>query len=449
VTRLAAFASGLALSLLLAAPAQALRTNFFGISHGPALDHQDLQTMSEAGVQTDRFLLFWQSVEPTKGTFKWGATDALVGGLAAHGIQPLPFIVGSPPWTASGGPRRPPLKSAAAERAWQDFLRAAVNRYRPGGTYWANRYHQQFGAGAAPLPITAWQIWNEPNLRPEFDPGGTVGHAAHQYAELLKISHDAIKSQDPQARIVLAGIATQNDPHAFDFLNALYSVPKIKSQFDVVAQHPYAADVNEVGSAIQRLRAVMRQHDDQATPLWITEVGWGSAPPDGTGINLGPNGQARILRQVYGLVLSHRNAWNIQRIYWFHWRDPAPGSSYANVCLRCASAGLLQYDRTPKPAYNSFTALATDTTPPQVRITAGPAKGSSTSDSTPTFAFHSSEVGSTYQCRFDSRAFSACTSPFTASPALGSGPHTFRVRAIDAPGNVSATVSRSFTVDAG
>ena len=73
---------------------------------------------------------------------------------------------------------------------------------------------------------------------------------------------------------------------------------------------------------IQQVRTVMNNNDEQATPLWITELGWGSAPPDRFGINKGLEGQQRLLTGAYKLILGHRNAWNMQRLYWFLWRDP-------------------------------------------------------------------------------------------------------------------------------
>jgi hypothetical protein len=87
--------------------------------------------------------------------------------------------------------------------------------------------------------------------------------------------------------------------------------------------------------------------------------------------------------------------------------------------------------------------LGADTTPPDTTIAlpSGPA-----SDSTPTFDFASTESGSTFECRVDSAAFTACSSPHTTA-ALADGPHTFEVRAIDAAGNVDPTpASRAFTV---
>jgi len=77
----------------------------------------------------------------------------------------------------------------------------------------------------------------------------------------------------------------------------------------------------------------------------------------------------------------------------------------------------------------------------------GPSEGGTTNDDTPTFKFSSSEAGSTFECRVDSGAFAACSSPHTTS-ALSDGEHTFEVRAIDPAGNVDPTpASRTFTVD--
>jgi hypothetical protein len=85
-----------------------------------------------------------------------------------------------------------------------------------------------------------------------------------------------------------------------------------------------------------------------------------------------------------------------------------------------------------------------DTTPPNTTVF-GPAGTSS--DSTRTFSFTSTESGSTFQCRVDSGGWTSCTSPAIVT-ALSEGAHTFRVRAIDAAGNVDPTpATRSFTVD--
>ena len=81
------------------------------------------------------------------------------------------------------------------------------------------------------------------------------------------------------------------DPKAWDFLDDLYDVPGVKDNFDAAALHPYARDIDQFRDAIQQFRAVMTNHGDGATPLWLTELAWGSAPPDQFGINKGLAGQ--------------------------------------------------------------------------------------------------------------------------------------------------------------
>jgi GH35 family endo-1,4-beta-xylanase len=327
------------------------RSEFFGITQGIRLDGQDFQTMAATGVGADRLQLIWGSVQPNRGFFNWGPTDALVGALASHGIRAVPFVWGSARWVSSP-PSRPPIDSAPDEQAWRNFLEAAVARYGRGGSYWATVYRQRYGAGAKPLPIQSWQIWNEPNLKKYFAPSPSV----EEYARLLQISHDAIKKKDPEARIVLAGMPGYGDPNGWDFLDNLYSVAKIKKEFDAVALHPYAPNLDQLRLEIKRFRAVMEKHGDQATPLWLTELGWGSAPPDRFGLNKGLSGQKRLLASSFKLVLNHRKAWNVQRVFWFDWRDPA--NPEAVQCSFCGSAGLLRNDRTPKPAYQAFKLFA-------------------------------------------------------------------------------------------
>jgi Bacterial Ig domain/Bacterial Ig-like domain/Chitobiase/beta-hexosaminidase C-terminal domain len=88
-----------------------------------------------------------------------------------------------------------------------------------------------------------------------------------------------------------------------------------------------------------------------------------------------------------------------------------------------------------------------DTTAPDSSFTDVP--GSPSNDATPTFEFSSSEPGSTFECRLDGGAWSACSSPEILGP-LADGSHTFEVRATDAAGNQeSAPALHAWDVDAG
>ena len=100
------------------------------------------------------------------------------------------------------------------------------------------------------------------------------------------------------------------------------------------------------------------------------------------------------------------------------------------------------------PATRSFTV---DTAAPDTTITSGPT--GTTNVASPSFAFTSSEAGSTFECKLDgpgaaTGTYATCTSP-RAYVALADGAYTFSVRATDGAGNVDATpATRSFTVDA-
>jgi Big-like domain-containing protein/lysyl oxidase len=89
-----------------------------------------------------------------------------------------------------------------------------------------------------------------------------------------------------------------------------------------------------------------------------------------------------------------------------------------------------------------------DTTPPTVVIDSGPS--GPTEDPTPSFEFHSTEIGTSFACSIDTGTpgFGPCSGPgasHTPLSPLANGTYTFRVRATDAAGN-QATASRGFTV---
>ena len=118
-------------------------------------------------MQTLRVPIFWANVQPRRTTLHWGATDKVVGDLAVRGIRPVPFVYGSPAWVAQS-PAAAAWKHKEGER-WRRFLTRLVERYGPGGAYWEGKYEPDH-PGARAVPITAWQIWNEPNLRAFFLP---------------------------------------------------------------------------------------------------------------------------------------------------------------------------------------------------------------------------------------------------------------------------------------
>jgi hypothetical protein len=84
----------------------------------------------------------------------------------------------------------------------------------------------------------------------------------------------------------------------------------------------------------------------------------------------------------------------------------------------------------------TVTAHFVDNEPPNTAIIDHPDNPSNSSDAT--FTFVSDDPEATFECRMDLEEITPCTSPQTYS-GLTDGEHTFRVRAVDAAGNMDPT----------
>ncbi|HXY84198.1 MAG TPA: Ig-like domain-containing protein [Gaiellaceae bacterium] len=96
----------------------------------------------------------------------------------------------------------------------------------------------------------------------------------------------------------------------------------------------------------------------------------------------------------------------------------------------------------PTPASYTWTV---DNTPPDTSIDSAPANPSNNPN--PSFTFSATKPGSTFQCRVDGGAWTACASPDTLG-TLTEGSHTFDVRATDGAGNTDPTpATLTWTID--
>jgi polysaccharide biosynthesis protein PslG len=346
--RVTVLATVAALAVLLAVPsAEAKGSGFFGLNYTfQKLHGKDVGKLKKSGSKTVRWTFFWPRIEHSSGQYDWSGTDKLVGDLASKGIRVVPVLFGTPNWL-SKTTGDPPVDSKKARDAWQAFVRQAVSRYGPNGSYWTLQYTATHPAKAA-LPITTWQIWNEPNLKSHF----SSKHAAGDYAKLLKLSHSAIRQQDPGASVMFAGMpGYSNDMNAWRFLDKVYEKHGVKKAFDFAALHPYARNVNQMLGEVKRVRKVMSKNGDAHKPLWVTEIGWGSAKPTRFGLTKGKQGQARILKKAFKALKGRRHSLHIKRVLWFNYRDP---QGHAQHCSFCSSSGLLKENYKTKPAWQAF-----------------------------------------------------------------------------------------------
>jgi hypothetical protein len=234
---------------------------FFGIDpQGPTSD-ADAAYMRAGGIGAVRWTLEWAAVQPEAGgSYNWAGFDAELAVAARHRLRVLPLLYGEPAWV--GSPTAFPLASAAARDAWKAFLRAAVERYGPGGSFWT-----EHGPGSAePLPrlaVREWQVWNEANFSyfaEDVSPS--------DYAELVAASHAALREADPRARLILSGLfgAPKEGLDAAEFLAGIYAVPGIASDFEGIALHPYARDSERLEELVDEFRAVADETAPAASP---------------------------------------------------------------------------------------------------------------------------------------------------------------------------------------
>lgn len=333
--------------LALLAPAAAgakVPASFFGtMAVNPS--HNDFKRMGEAGLGAYRFGLNWRAVQPTRrGGYHWGGIDAIVHAAATNGLQPQPVLIGTPRYVHKGGVIEAPVHSREDRRAWKDFLAAAADRYGPGGQFWLEN------PTVPPRPLRQWIVWNEQNAVPYWSPRPN----AREYAQLVKISDEAISSVDPEARMVLGGMygypRYDAGISAKRFLRELYRVPGIEDHFDAVSLHPYGSGTAAFRRQVEDARAVMRRAGDGEAGILIGEFGWASRGPDHSPIVVGKRGQARRIRGAMKLVIDRRRRWNIIGAYVYLWRD----FDAELACTWCPYAGLLTKRGREKPALRAL-----------------------------------------------------------------------------------------------
>ena len=292
--------------------------NFFGVmADGPLLfngfnDQSEFDLMSSSGVETIRMAMPWSAMEPQPGQYDFADTDAVVAQAATHGFTPLPTVTFAPAWAARhpGNSNSPP----AGTQNYANFMTTLVQRYGPNGSFWAA--HPELPV----RPIREWQIWNEPN-QPVFN--WSDQPFAHDYVALLRAARAAVKSADPGAKIVLAGLVGTS-------WNALGHVYKAggKNLFDVVAIHPFTLQPKNVLLILDKVRAMMARYHDSRKPMYLTELTWPAAkgfPLTRTyGYEVNDAQQATKLGQIIPMLVAQRRALRLQRIYWYTWISSAP-----------------------------------------------------------------------------------------------------------------------------
>jgi hypothetical protein len=336
-------------ALLVAAPAASARAvpqGFMGVmyDHGVEKSADDVQDgqwdlMASSGVETVRTVFNWAEAQPGgRGTpFDFTRTDGFVRRSALRSVDLLPVVFYAPRWARAYRNRvtSPPKRRSD----YVTYLAALVERYGPEGTFWSE--HPEL-----PMhPVREWQIWNEPHLPAYWDAPerGPYGYL-RAYPLLLRSSYNIVKSRDPGAKIVLAGITQR----AWEEIELLYQ-HHIKPYFDVAALQIFPQTIRRSVKASELFRAALRARRDGGKPIYVTEISWPASKGRTQGIKYQrqetPRGMASKLGKMYSAMARNRRRLRIRKVFWYTWSSPyGHGGSIFNY------AGLQRFD------YMNFTA---------------------------------------------------------------------------------------------
>lgn len=120
----------------------------------------------------------------------------------------------------------------------------------------------------------AYEVWNEPNASAFNKDGAT----AAQYADLIKLASEAVRSVKPNAKIVAMTTSGCDETWIKGTIDgAKTNGYNIADYIDVVSVHPYewayGPDRGQIDS-IKKIRTLMNNNGLSDKEIWATEVGW-------------------------------------------------------------------------------------------------------------------------------------------------------------------------------
>ncbi len=178
------------------------------------------------------------------------------------------------PIFADGSDDPAPGKAINQANPWAVFVADTVQRYKPGGDL-AQAQGWDDGVG-----IRYWEIWNEPDLDQFWS--GTV----EEYYRLLEVGYRTIQATDPEATVLLGGLAFFEKQNWLPDLLAQTGGDPAKAYFDIFSFHYYWS-IYGTEYWLWRTRSALNANGLSAVPIWITESGvpvWDDFPATAYGV---------------------------------------------------------------------------------------------------------------------------------------------------------------------
>ncbi len=182
---------------------------------------------------------------------------------------------------------------------WSDFVTQCVRFYRGRVKYWEVINEPPF--------FWWYPTSSDPNAT-EPDNKQTRRGSVRHYVELLKCTAAAVRTADPEAKIISGASFTDGR-----FLASLYQYGA-KGTFDIVGVHYFpCSHPDTFAKAVGNVRRVMEANGDGDLPIWDTENGPGGAVI-GYGISTPADYEGCVHFYRHCLFTRH----GIERYFWFN-----------------------------------------------------------------------------------------------------------------------------------
>ncbi len=329
----------------------------------PEKRERSLQMITDAGFQWIRQEFPWEDIEiHGKGNFEdrrhdphrsaWEKYDHIVALADAYDLDIIARLSNPPSWSHADGDTRGSYAPPDDLEDYGDFIEAVVSRYRG--------------------RIRFYQVWNEPNIYPEW---GNQPVDPEAYTRLLCLAYDRIKATDPDAVVISGALAPTvalgalraeggNDLMDTVFLQRMYDAGAADC-FDVLAVNNYMLWSGPTDRRLRPdlvnfsrpmwIRDLMIANGDAHKPIWITEMN-SNVVPEGLPAPYGRVTEAQQARYAVEALERIQTEWPWVGVtnVWFFKRPSDAEKNQAWYYFR-----LVEPDFTPLPVYDALKAYLT------------------------------------------------------------------------------------------
>ena len=298
----------------------------------PEIMRKDMEFLKAHNIKLLRISFGWDAIETQKDQYNWLFWDDFVKmAVEEYGITLIPYICYTPRWNSTCNTDTLFFWSYPPQDYdhFGTFMKSLVTRFKP----W----------------IKTWELWNEPDISIYWK--GTV----EDFSRFTKIGAKAVKEADPQAKVVLAGLAYNTQ-----FTLQLFRDYGVSPYVDIVNMHNYYETwhrypVENIVGYVNEMSEIVTLYGNKQS-LWMAEVGY-STYRHGSSVSSSytafydyehtPDYQAVDLFKRLVLVLSTQK---IAAMAWYELKDlpqteEVIGDEYNNRYL-----GVAYTDYKPKPA---------------------------------------------------------------------------------------------------